>query len=117
MQPAIRDGALIRVKPIAPAKIRFGDIILYRREGGVIAHRVVALTRHRGQLVGLTTRGDASSTCDAPVQLHQVLGKVVAVEGQTIEHMIMVQKLKLSLKRWYARLVRLSGFQLGNFLK
>ncbi|ETW98268.1 MAG: hypothetical protein ETSY1_19425, partial [Candidatus Entotheonella factor] len=116
MQPSIRDGALIRVQPVTPVQVRCGDIILYCREGGVIAHRVVALTRQGGQLVGLTTRGDASFTCDAPVQLHQVLGKVVAVEGQAIEHVRIKPRLRFVFKRWSAWCLRRCGLGVDHTL-
>lgn len=111
MQPTICDGALIRVRAIDPADVRSGDIILYRKGRGVTAHRVVALIRRRRLLVGFMTRGDASSTCDAPVPVVQVLGKVVTVEGQTIEGTAARQRLQA---RWGALLRR---FKSLNFLK
>ena len=43
MHPTIRDGETITVEPTAPSEVRKGDIILYRDESGVIAHRVVRI--------------------------------------------------------------------------
>ncbi len=39
MQPTICDGVLIRIRAIDSADVRSGDIILYRKGKGVIAHR------------------------------------------------------------------------------
>ncbi|MGD8776456.1 MAG: S24/S26 family peptidase, partial [Syntrophobacterales bacterium] len=41
MHPTIRHGDVITVAPVAPASLKRGDIILYRFQGGFIAHRTV----------------------------------------------------------------------------
>ena len=79
MHPTIRDGETITVEPIAPEKIRRGDIVLYRSRDGVIAHRVVRIER-RGAALVFTPRGDAMPACDAPITAAEILGRVVAVE-------------------------------------
>ena len=79
MQPTIRDGEVLTVVPIAPSDVQRRDIILYRTLRGLIAHRVVGITRHPGQAITFTLRGDALGACDAPVQTDQLLGKVVSV--------------------------------------
>ncbi|HKR00519.1 MAG TPA: S24 family peptidase, partial [Pyrinomonadaceae bacterium] len=43
MLPTIRDGEAILVEPVEEEAIRRGDILLYRTERGVIAHRVVEI--------------------------------------------------------------------------
>lgn len=102
MHPTIREGEMITVEPIAPSDVRLSDIIFYRARRGVIAHRVARIgrTEQRGlsneqekknrpddpQSSALSPqhffilRGDASDSCDEPVEAGQVLGKVVAVE-------------------------------------
>ena len=79
MQPTIRDGEVLTVVPIAPSEVQRRDIILYRAVNGLIAHRVVNITKRQGHAVAFTLRGDALGTCGAPVQAEQLLGKVVAV--------------------------------------
>ncbi len=115
MKPTICDGALIRVRAMDPADLRSGDIILYRKANcvgsGIIAHRVVALIRRHRRLVGFVTRGDASSTCDAPVDPSRVLGKIVAVEGRAVERMAGKRKL---MAQWQTLL---RCFKCRNFLK
>ncbi len=88
MYPTIKDGEMITVEPVVPSQVKRGDILLHHNGRGVIAHRVVRIGRKRAlfntQNSVLSTffilRGDASSTCDEPVEADQVLGKVVFVE-------------------------------------
>ena len=87
MQPTIEDGELITVAPVAPESVKRGDILLYRSEQGVHAHRVVGRVKGTVPLLEgdcpldhYLLRGDASVSCDAPVQLEQVIGRVVAVQ-------------------------------------
>src|SRR5947199_9582404 len=87
MRPTIEDGELITVAPVAPESVKRGDILLYQNERGVFAHRVVGRVKGTVPLLeGDCTldhyllRGDASVSCDPPVQLEQVIGRVVAVQ-------------------------------------
>ena len=45
MFPAIMANETIVVEPIDPATVRLGDIILYRTNGRIIAHRVVGIEK------------------------------------------------------------------------
>lgn len=74
MYPTIRDGELITVVPAGPSEVRKGDIVLYRSDHGVIAHRVKGSGPTRFRL-----RGDAADADDAPVGPQRILGKVVFV--------------------------------------
>ncbi|MGD8687447.1 MAG: signal peptidase I [Syntrophobacterales bacterium] len=80
MHPTIRHGDLITVEPVTPANLRGGDIILYRLRNGFIAHRIVNIEKKKGCGRTFILRGDASTTCDAPVKSEQVLGKVICLE-------------------------------------
>ena len=80
MHPTIRNGDVITVEPVAPTKLKRGDIILYRFRGDFIAHRIVTKEERNGCGLTLILRGDASSTCDQPVEPEQVLGKLVCLE-------------------------------------
>jgi polysaccharide export outer membrane protein len=74
MYPTIKDGEMITVRPATISGIKTGDIVLYRNQTGVIAHRVVYVTDR------LHMCGDASNTFDAPVMPHQILGKVISTK-------------------------------------
>ena len=41
MYPTIKEQEIITVEPIEPSKVKKGDIILYRSDAGVVAHRVL----------------------------------------------------------------------------
>jgi signal peptidase len=80
MHPTIRHGDLITVEPVAPSNLKRGDIILYRLQNGFIAHRIVNIEEQNGFGLTFLLRGDASTTCDSPVKMQQILGKVVCLE-------------------------------------
>lgn len=93
MHPTINDGEMVTVEPVKPSVVKQGDIILYRNPKGLIAHRVVAIAGPGGKgptfrppSSGLSAdylfllRGDASRSCDSPVESSQILGRVVSVE-------------------------------------
>src|SRR4030067_203750 len=43
MHPTIANGETIIIEPVCPSQIERGDIILYRTNTGVIAHRVIKI--------------------------------------------------------------------------
>ena len=78
MYPSIREGELITVEPVVPSDVKLADIVLYRSERGLIAHRVVEIAARDARVFRL--RGDASLSGDQPVEAHQILGRVIAVD-------------------------------------
>lgn len=79
MEPTIKPGALIMVKPVQSNEIEVGSIITYRPasdEDILITHRVV---RQESGANGTqwVTRGDANGADDAPIVYAQVRGKVI----------------------------------------
>lgn len=80
MHPTIRNGDAITVVPLGQSPVRVGEVLLYRRGLGAIAHRVIRVQSPRGRSVGLVLRGDAALSSDRPIQLAQVLGRVMAIE-------------------------------------
>ena len=90
MHPTIRDGEFITVAPVAPSDVKLGDILFYRANGKVLAHRVVSVQKNNGysrnqRSTGnshhvFVLQGDASATSHDRVEPEQVLGKVVELE-------------------------------------
>jgi len=80
MQPTILDGDLITVEAVSLADIKWGDIILYRSDMGVTAHRLIRFETRDGSAARLVLRGDAPGSPDEPVLPRQVLGKVIGVQ-------------------------------------
>jgi signal peptidase I len=87
MYPTIREGDVITVAPIAPDFVQRGDIILYRLECGVVAHRLVRIDRNREDSFRYIFRSDTWGAWDDPVLAEQILGKVISVErsGRSIQ--------------------------------
>ncbi len=124
MYPSIREGELITVEPVRAADVKLGDIVLYRLDrdtqssvlspqssSGLIAHRVVGSSLAQSSVLGphYFLRGDASLSCDKPVEARQILGRVASVEregraislasrGAKIRHQ--ARRLASHLKRW-----------------
>ena len=113
MHPTIRHDDVITVEPVAPTKLKRGDIILYRFRPGFIAHRIVNIDERDGWGRTFILRGDASTTCDDPVEADQVLGKVVCLER---DHRI-IDPYSLRVRLWstlYLWLARLKRSVVGN---
>jgi hypothetical protein len=79
MHPSIQDGEAVTVAPVLVSEVRRGDVILYRAERGLTAHRVLKLMGEAHARIFIT-RGDAATSCDAPVSASQVMGRVICVE-------------------------------------
>lgn len=71
MEPAIMTDELIIVK--AADTYAVGDIVVYQTGRMLVVHRIVDMADGT-----VTTRGDANNTDDAPVELSQIKGKVIA---------------------------------------
>ena len=107
MHPTIQEGEVIAVEPVKPSDVKRGDILLYRCRG-VTAHRVVQVNRSNGSKDALLfrLRGDASSSCDEPVEAQQILGRVVFVErdGRSVALASRGAKRWHKVRRWASRL-------------
>lgn len=80
MSPAIEDGDVITIEPIADEPVRQGDIVLYQsRYDTAVIHRVIRIERNQSERT-VTTRGDSASQSDSPVPLHRVIGRVKLIE-------------------------------------
>jgi signal peptidase len=118
MHPTICHGDVITVEPVVPAKLNRGDIILYHLQDSLIAHRIVNIEEKNGCGLTFILRGDASTSCDAPVKSEQVLGKVVRLERdhRRIDPYSRRVKLWSMLYLWLARSKR-GGFSVAQIVK
>ena len=78
MQPLIQDGDRVLVAH-GIAGVRRGDVVVFRREGRLIAHRVLRIY-HRQPGRVFITKGDGIRRFDPPVHAGEVLGRVLTVE-------------------------------------
>ena len=83
MEPAIQPRDILLVCGCRADDLRPRDVVLFVRDGSVIAHRLIDVTIREGRRV-LVTRGDALWTADAPVDAGDLLGRVVAVGRQGV---------------------------------
>jgi signal peptidase I len=81
MIPAIWPGDVVAVRRSELGKLRPGQIVLYRQERGLVAHRIVHI---QGNL--LTTRGDTLWDDDPPVKASDLVGQVLSLvrNGQRV---------------------------------
>jgi hypothetical protein len=83
MLPTVFPEDTLVIKSAAAAEVSEGDIVLFRRDCRLFAHRVLARPGH-DQLV---TRGDAMPYTDSPIGKQELLGRVVYMirNGRCIE--------------------------------
>src|SRR6476646_2719991 len=81
MLPSIEDGDVLHVAPARPARLKIGDIVLFKKDGEFKAHRIVGRDKDRSKK-GFITRGDASMQTDGMVPRESIIGRVVAVESK-----------------------------------
>jgi len=105
MSPAIEDGDVITVEPVAEDPVKQGDIVLYHsRFDTAVIHRVIRLERSSSERC-IVTRGDAASHNDVPVPLHRILGRVRRVErlGERIKMVVPKRSFAQTLMAWLHR--------------
>jgi len=80
MYPSIRPGSVIHIEPVIQAgNLQPGDIIVWKRSHGFVAHRLVRKYR-KNNTDFFVTRGDCKLHEDAPVAAELIAGKVNRVE-------------------------------------
>ena len=77
MHPTIRDGEMLDVECVDVSSVRQGDVLLYLHGRRPIVHRVVQIYREGSAISGFLLCGDGKTACDAPIEPHQVLGRVI----------------------------------------
>lgn len=77
MLPAIWPGDVLRVRRLSADEVRAGQVVVYRRDGKLVAHRVICAPRGAGEAV--ITRGDSVPLADAPVETSELVGQVVGI--------------------------------------
>jgi len=78
MYPLIREGDQVLVL-LGWTGIQRGDVIVFRREGVLIAHRVMSIDKTDAGHV-LITKGDNVPYFDPPLNDNQIVGRVLAVK-------------------------------------
>jgi len=79
MLPAVWPGDILSLRSHGVVDALPGDIVLFGREGRLVAHRVVERTIGQDKMQWVT-RGDSVGSNDPPVSSHELLGRVTAIE-------------------------------------
>ena len=109
MRPTIEEGDILTIEPVEVTAVRPQDIVLYATSSGTaVVQRVIALEERAGCVYAIM-RGDRAELPGTPIALHQILGRVVAIErrrsGRTIS---LKRKPSLRMRVWdfFRRLFR-----------
>jgi len=79
MAPLLLDGDRLRVSHVI-GHVRRGDVLVFRRQGVLVAHRVLR-SRREGARVVFLTKGDGVPSPDRPpVEEEQLVGRVVGLD-------------------------------------
>lgn len=78
MLPSIWPGDILLIHRRDIRQVFPGNIVLFSREGQLIAHRIVAML-DTPENPGLLTQGDSLSLPDSPVSSAELLGKVAFI--------------------------------------
>ena len=83
MRPAIHDGDALIVEPVDREAVKAGDILLFRHDQRLLAHRVINIRQANGTIVQFEVRGDAKAERECLVKAEDVLGRVTLTERQS----------------------------------
>ena len=77
MWPLIDDGEILHVQQVNAARLKLGDIVLFRRDTEFKAHRIIRKQKKLGNYQFIT-RGDAGQNQDGAIEGGQIMGKIIA---------------------------------------
>ena len=79
MEPVLRHADTVVIESKARGAVKAGDVVLYRRDGKLILHRIVAEHVDENGSLWFVTRGDNVSSSDALISESQIEGRLVAI--------------------------------------
>ena len=79
MFPLIWTGDKVTISP--QKDVNIGDVIVFTRDGRMVAHKVVRIFEKSG-IQHYQTRGDSIFSLDKPITAGRILGKVIRVERE-----------------------------------
>ncbi|MBI5099227.1 MAG: signal peptidase I [Nitrospirae bacterium] len=78
MSPVLRTGDTIYVEPVKTEELSIGDILVYKTQGNMVAHRLVRIFRNNEKCMFMT-KGDTFLSVDSPLKESDIIGRVYAV--------------------------------------
>jgi signal peptidase I len=118
MVPSLLPGYLISVQRAELSEISPGEIVVYSREGRLIAHRVVARAGSHDD-PRLITRGDRLSYTDPLVSSLELLGRVTSFQcGDGLSHRRVLPAARVRLwEQMIARVLQVSDRATSVYLR
>ncbi len=82
MLPSVQPGDVLSIRQKSLAELNPGQIVVFHRNGGLVAHRIVEKIG-----VHLITRGDSLRFHDRPVVEEEVVGQVISIlrDGRPVD--------------------------------
>jgi len=78
MYPTLRPGDIGHIEKCVPNKIKVGDIVVFKLNGKLIAHRLVAINNH--DVRTFVAKGDKNKFSDPPFATDAFVGKITSFE-------------------------------------
>lgn len=91
MSPTLKPGDKVVVEKTVPESLRTGDLVVIRKRGEFITHRLVC--RGPGTWI---TKGDGWRHLDPPVSEESILGRVVTIERKEAQISLLSSRWKLA---------------------
>jgi signal peptidase I len=81
MYPSVKPGSLLVIEPIkVKGDPKPGELIVVKRESGLIVHRLVKIVIKDG-IRWYIARGDSNAYADKPVRIEMIAGRVIKAEA------------------------------------
>ena len=81
MWPELKVGDVVLLKGVDTIDdVKVGDIVAFRHEKGFAIHRITSIDGDQ-----ITTKGDANTKIDEPIQIENIIGKVPTVAGLLVK--------------------------------
>jgi len=81
MYPSVKPGSLLIIEPLkVKGDPKPGELIVVKRESGLIVHRLVKIEIKDGNRYYIA-RGDSNAYADKPVTLEMIAGRVIRAEA------------------------------------
>jgi signal peptidase I len=81
MYPSVKPGSLLIIEPLKKnGDPKQGELIVIKRESGLIVHRLVKIVLKDG-VRWYIARGDSNAYADKPVKIEMIAGRVIRAEA------------------------------------
>ncbi len=76
MFPFLLENERVKIVPFQQSNINKGDILVFKKSGRFIAHRLIHIDKKQNRLL---TKGDFCFQKDSPLSTNEIIGKITVV--------------------------------------